>query len=145
MRHQHVANSDSNDRPSQLRVRALFPSPRHSRPPIHWWRTRRPQSFDRSDAKAIRAHLLHTQSIIDVDWLRAVTGDPSIAIGVAIRQLNSYGMTSSIIDAAVSAVLCCAIEGDAAARALIESALRRRSKIDPLCTELVLAWRAIRF
>jgi hypothetical protein len=77
--------------------------------------------------------------------MKAVGGDPAIAIGVAIRQLSAYGMKSSIIDAAVSAVLCCAIEGDVAARAVVESALRRRWKIDPRCADLILAWRSIRF
>lgn len=77
--------------------------------------------------------------------MRAVTGDPATAIGIAVRQLKVYGMTSSVVDDAVSAVLCVAIEGDGAARTLVESALRRRRKIDPRCDELVLAWHAAKF
>jgi len=95
--------------------------------------------------KAIRAALLGVEIVNEVDWLRAVTGHPATAIGVAIRQLSAYGMTSPVIDAAVSAVLCCAIEGNHAARVLISSALRRREKIDPLCQELIMLWRAARF
>jgi len=113
--------------------------------PLHWWHTRKPQSFDRHDVKAIRVALFRVDIANEFDWLRAITGHPATAIRVAIRQLNQCGMTSPTIDATVSAVLCCAIEGDHAARVLISSALRRRQKIDPLCQELILLWRAARF
>jgi hypothetical protein len=46
----------------------------------------------------------------DGDWLHAVTGDSATAIGVAIKGLKVLGMTNPVIDAAVSAVFCCAIE-----------------------------------
>lgn len=120
--------------------------PRHTPiSPEAWWRTRKPQTLSRHDVKAIRGALLTKKIPNEIDWLRAVTGDPATAIGVAVRQLNSYGMTSPIVDAAVSAALCCAIEGDNAARAVVESALRRRCKIDPSCDELILCWRARSF
>ena len=113
--------------------------------PAYWWRTRKPQSFGGPDVKAIRAALLRMRIPGESDWLWAVTGDPATAIGIAVRQLQAYGMTSPIVDAAVSAVLCVAIEGNRAAPAVVESALRRRQKIDPLCAELILAWRTARF
>lgn len=81
----------------------------------------------------------------EVDWLRAVTGDPATAIGIAVRQMQAYGMTCPLVDAALSAVLCCALEADSAAHVVVESALRRRRKIDPACAELILEWRAVRF
>ncbi len=81
----------------------------------------------------------------DVDWPLAVTGHPATAIRVAVRHLHAYGMTSPVIDAVVSAVSCCALEGNHAARVVVSSALRRRKKIDPFCHELCLLWRAARF
>jgi hypothetical protein len=143
-KHEHARNSDRANA-SQPRFRSPNEPRQLPASPLHWWRTRRPQGYGRHDVKAIRAALLEVGIVNDVDWLRAVTGDPATAIGVAVRQLNAYGMISPVTDAVVSAVLCCAIEGDHAARIVISSALRRRKKIDPLCHELCLLWRAARF
>lgn len=144
MQYNHIPDSDRDTHPSQSRVRSLPPPQQLPGSPLHWWRARRPQSFSRSDVKAIRAHLLRTETVNDIDWMQAVTGDPATAIGIAVRQMQAYGMTCPLVDAALSAVLCCAIEGDSAARAVVESALRRRRKIDPICAELILAWRSVR-
>jgi hypothetical protein len=141
-KYEHVQNSD--DRRSRPNFRSLNAPKQLTASPLHWWRIRRPQGFGRHDVKAIRAALFGVEIVDDVDWLRAVAGDPATAIGVAVRQLKAYGMTSPVIDAAVSAVLCCALEGDHAARVLISSALRRRKKIDPFCHQLCLLWRAAR-
>lgn len=143
MQYKHVPNSDRAASEALIR----FPLSPHQllMSPLHWWRTRRPKSFNRSDVKIIRAYLLRIQIIDDDDWMRAVTGNPAAAIGVAVRQLKACGMKSPVVDAAVSAVLCCAIEGDAAAPCLILSALRRRSKIDPLSHKLISRWVTARF
>lgn len=135
--------SDS-DRSSRNHLRSLHPTLDLPIQPSHWWRTRSPRSFRRRDVKAIRASLLNTR-IDGEDWLLAVTGDAATAIGIAVRQLKAHGMTCSIVDDAVSAVLCCALEGDGAARTLVESALRRRRKIDARCDVLIPAWHAARF
>jgi len=108
--------------------------------PLHWWRTRRPYDFELQDARVIRVQLFKTDTVQDSDWLRAVTGNAAAAIGVAIRALKQHGMTNPAIDATMSAVLCCAIEGDNASKVLILSALRRRKKIDSYCRHLVLLW-----
>ncbi|SRR5258707_9255592 len=143
-KNQHVHNPDRDDYLSH----PSFRSPKEPRQlpasPLHWWRTRRPQSFGRRDVKAIREALLGVE-VNDVDWPLAVTGHPATAIRVAVRHLHAYGMTSPVIDAVVSAVSCCALEGNHAARVVVSSALRRRKKIDPFCHELCLLWRAARF
>lgn len=113
--------------------------------PATWWRTRRPQTFSRHDIRVIRSALLSTTIPNEADWLHAVTGDTAIAIGVAVRQLNTNGMVCPLVDLAMAAVHCCAIEGDGAARAVVESALRRRRRFDPICGELLLHWRAASF
>ena len=143
-KYQHVHNPDRDAYLSHLR----FQTPNEPRQlpasPLHWWRTRRPQSFGRREVKAIREVLLGVE-VNDVDWLRAVTGHPAAAIGVAVRHLHAYGMTSPVIDAVVSAVCCCALEGNHAARVVVSSALRRRKTIDPFCHKLCLLWRAACF
>lgn len=133
------------DRSLEENLRFL-PAPRElPLSPLHWWRTQRPNEFSTRDVKAVRAALLGMRIPGEPDWFRAVTGDPATAIGIAIRQLHSHGMTSAIVDAAISAVVCCAIEGNSAARSVVESALRRRRRFDPLCADIILSWRTASF
>jgi hypothetical protein len=125
--------------------REQTPASSIGRAPLHWWRTRNPQDFDDRHVKAIRRALLRTKIVDDGAWMRAVTGEPATAIGVALQALKVLGMKDPVIDAVVSAVLCCALEGDPAARVVILSALSRRKKIDPRCHKLKLLWRRARF
>ena len=143
-KYQHVHNPDRDAYLSHLRFRSPNEPRQLPASPLHWWRTRRPQTSGRREVKAIREALLGVE-VNDLDWLRAVTGNPAAAIGVAVRHLHAYGMTSPVIDAVVSAVCCCALEGNHAARVVVSSALRRRRTIDPFCHELCLLWRAARF
>jgi hypothetical protein len=143
-KYQHVHNPDRDAYLSHLRFRSPNEPRQLPASPLHWWRTRRPQTFGRHEVKAIREALLGME-VNDVDWPLAVTGHPATAIGVAVRHLHAYGMTSPVIDAVVSAVCCCALEGNHAARVVVSSALRRRKKIDPFCHELCLLWRAACF
>lgn len=108
--------------------------------PLHWWRTRAPRSLRRSDIRVLRAHLLRTP-VADLDWFRAATGDAAAAIAVAIRAMQTAGMTNPVVDAALSAVLCCALEGDSASPVVILSALNRRSRFDSRSAELSRFWR----
>ena len=113
----------------------------HKASPLHWWRTRRPRSFRRSDVRILRTCLLRSDTVADLDWLSAATGDAAAAAGVAIRAMHTAGMTNSVVDTALSAVLCCALEGDPTAPIILRSALNRRSRFDPSCTELSRIWR----
>lgn len=114
-------------------------------PPTHWWRIRSPHGFSKKDVRAIREALLKTDLVVDCDWLWAVGGDAAAAIGIAIKGLKSHGMKNPLTDAVISAVLCCAVEGDPAAKVVMLSALRRRAKIDPICHGLRLRWLNVRF
>ncbi|WP_316228441.1 hypothetical protein [Bradyrhizobium sp. SZCCHNR1039] len=137
--HAQISERQTTGRPD-IPARIAHPSRCTSHPPVHWWRTRRPQDFEATDVRILRAELFKTDAIDDCDWLYAVTGNAAAAIGIAIRALKQHGMTNPAIDAVVSAVLCCALEGDGASKVLLLSALRRRQKIDPRCRHLVLLW-----
>jgi hypothetical protein len=143
-KHRHVYYLDRGDYLSHLGFRSPNEARQLPASPLHWWRTRRPRTFGRREVKAIRGALLEIE-VNDVDWLLAVTGNPAAAVGVAVRHLHAYGMTAPVIDAVVSAVICCALEGNHAARVVVSSALRRRKEIDPPFYELCLLWRAARF
>jgi hypothetical protein len=94
--------------------------------------------------RQIRAALLRLDTSQEPDWLLAITGNSTAAVGIAIRALHTMGMNNPVTDAVLSAVLCCALEGDHTARCVILSALRRRQSIDPHCKQLITAWSARR-
>jgi hypothetical protein len=114
--------------------------------PLTWWRTREPRTLSRSGTECARLRALIRKRLVpDVDWLDAVSGEATAAIAVAIRQMDSRSIGDWEIDLALSAVLACALEGDATAPIVLSSALRRRSKIDPACHRLVDPWLRARF
>jgi hypothetical protein len=67
--------------------------------PLHWWRTRKPLDFDDRHVKAIRTALLRTEIVDDGDWLRAVTGEPATAIGVALKALKVLQCRTTVLHA----------------------------------------------
>jgi len=112
---------------------------------LSWWRTRARNDFSGSDIRRLRKALLATTIPTEFDWYRAATGNAAAAIGIAIRQMKHNSILAEGVDQSVSAVLCCALDGNAAARVLISCALRRRSKVDPECRDLIQGWLAVRF
>lgn len=114
-------------------------------PPTHWWRIRSPYDFSSKDVRTIREALLRTDLVKDADWFRAIGGDAAAAIGIAIKTLKNHGMRNPVTDTVISAVLCCALEEDPAAKVVMLSVLRRRAKIDPVCYGLRLRWLHARF
>jgi hypothetical protein len=113
--------------------------------PLIWWRTRRPSALLCRGIGGIREALLGTEIYGEPDWSRAILGDAAVAIRVAVEQMKACKITAIEIDLALSAVLACALEGDAASAILISSALRRRSKCDPPCRLLSLLWLVSKF
>jgi hypothetical protein len=89
--------------------------------------------------------LLGTKIHEEPDWSRAILGDAAVAIRVAVEQMKARPITAAEVDLALSAVLACALEGDATSAILISSALRRRSKYDPSCRVLSDLWLVAKF
>lgn len=114
--------------------------------PIVWWRTRQPRTFSSGSHEARRLRqIIRTRELPDPDWIDAAQGAPLAAIAVAARQLRDRAIDCAEIDFALSAVLACAIDGDATCPIVISSALRRRTKIDPACSHLIDPWLHVRF
>jgi hypothetical protein len=84
--------------------------------------------------------MIETEIPNEPDWRRAILGSAPTAIGIADRQLKSRCIGATEVDLALSAVLCCAIEGNASSAIVISSALRRRSKIELQCKTLSELW-----
>ncbi|MDA9509422.1 hypothetical protein XI09_33260 [Bradyrhizobium sp. CCBAU 11386] len=117
---------------AQIRSRSISP--------LHWWRIRPPHEMDLLDVRTIRSELLKLDVCAHHSWLNAVLGDAAAAIGIALAALRDCGMTNPLVDAAMSTVVCCALEGDKAGVTVVLSALRRRQRIDNRCCRLVTAW-----
>jgi hypothetical protein len=109
------------------------------------WHTRKPEALTYRDLLRLRTALVCKTLPGEPDWKYAIQGDAAAAIGIAVRQLQSRRITDPEIDLALSAVLACAISGDAASAVVVSSALRRRSKKFEHCRQLSLLWLAARF
>jgi hypothetical protein len=143
MRTTYRSVDQGNQRPSSNIRSSLAGRP--VAPPTNWWRMRSPYDIGKKDVRAIRTALLRTDLVGDADWFLAVRGDAAQAIGIAIKALKINGMRNPLTDVVMSAVLCCAVKGDPAAKVVMLSALRRRAKIDPTCHGLHLRWLNVRF
>jgi hypothetical protein len=113
--------------------------------PLTLWCTCKPEALSLRDVSRLRKTLLGTSIRSEPDWNRAILGDAAVAIGIAVRQLKFHKITAPEVDLALSAVLACALEGNAAAAILISSALRRRSKKFRRCFQLSLLWLEAKF
>lgn len=113
--------------------------------PLIWWRTRKPTARLCRSISEIRETLLGTQIHGEPEWSRAILGEATVAIRIAVEQMKARKITASEIDLALSAVLACALEGEPASAIVLSSALRRRSKCDPSCRNLSLLWLVAKF
>jgi hypothetical protein len=108
--------------------------------PSLWWRTRSAGAFDVRDAQRLRIFLRESSKADDLQWNNALHGDSAAAIGVAVRVAWRKEHIGISADAALSAVLACALERNAAATFLLSAALDRRAKTDPHCASLAGSW-----
>ena len=110
--------------------------------PLAWWRTLPSEAF--GDAE--RLLLLATLEQIDVlhggdDFTDALEGDPSAAIGVAFSLMPVEEMTLTV-DIAMTALLRCAQERNAAAALVLAQILGLTDLGHAFATELVASWLA---
>lgn len=115
--------------------------PRISFPhPLSWWRTRSADEFNKIDVAIARAVLTRSAIIGEPHWHLGAAGDPAVAIGVALRVQKRSGEKLILLDVAMTAVLCCAVEGDATAAVLLSGILKQRSASDPFYANLSDTW-----
>jgi hypothetical protein len=113
--------------------------------PLNWWRARKPSLLLCAGIGEIREALLGSEIPGQPYWTCAILGDAAVAIRVAVDQMKVHKITAIEVDLALSAVLACALEGDRASPIVISSALRRRSKRDPICKPLSDLWLVAKF
>src|SRR5579871_6088508 len=111
--------SPSSQRDFLARARRNVPVTIHFPHPLSWWRTRRAEDFKRSDVAIARSVLTRSAILGEPHWHLGARGDTAVAIGVALRARRQSGENLVVVDVAMTAVLCCAVEGDTTAGLLL--------------------------
>jgi hypothetical protein len=119
-----------------------WPFNREDASPLAWWRTLPSDAFRDIE----RLLLLATLEQIDVlhggdDFTAALEGDPSAAIGVAFSLMPVEEMTLTV-DIAMTALLRCVLERNAAAALVLAQVLGLTDLGHPFATELAVSWLA---
>jgi len=107
---------------------------------LSWWRARPAHSFKDIDVVIARLFLRKSAIIGEPHWFLGAAGDAAVALGVAIRILRQERPNQVLLDLAMTAVLCVALEGHAPAALLLSSTLMRRSGIEAHCEVLSDTW-----
>jgi hypothetical protein len=116
-----------NGRPKSIRApkTSAAESEPATRPPTAWWRTMSAKRLGPPSAEPLREALAIIAILGDPAWPAAVRGDPSAAIGLALR-LNPQRSTDVAYDLVMTAVAACAAEGSDAACFVMAHMLGRR-------------------
>jgi hypothetical protein len=96
-----------------------------TRTPMAWWRTMSAKRLGPPSARPLREALTTIAILGEPAWPAAVRGDPSAAIGLALR-LNPQWSTDTAYDLVMTAVAACAAEGNDAACLVMSHVLGRR-------------------
>lgn len=94
---------------------------------LSWWRSQCAEAFRKSDAERTRVSLRACAANGNSRWDDAIEGDVAAAVGIALRTVWRREHLGISEDAALSAVLACALDGDATAAFLLSAALDRRA------------------
>jgi hypothetical protein len=93
-------------------------------PPLQWWQTADPILAGTAAAAVLRQTLAGIAMLGEPGWHAAVRGDAAMAVRIAL-QTNRGRPSPLTINLVCSALLLCAIEGNAAAQVTLQY-LRRR-------------------
>lgn len=111
--------------------------------PLTWWFSLPPAALDLTAQRRLRAALLALPHLPLPGWEAACRADPAAAVRAALTALAHVSVRPEHLEAAMSAVLICAVLGDPACADLLAHVLgrraRRRADLDALC--LAHGWR----
>jgi len=110
--------------------------------PLGWWRTMRPDLFGDAECLLVRSALDGLAVLgADKDFSAALKGDAAAAIGVAFSLMPVEEMTLRA-DIAMTALLRCALERNAAAALVLAQVLGLTDLGHSHATELAASWLA---
>ena len=108
--------------------------------PLAWWRTL-PSNLLRDVEHLLVIDTLNTICLMDRhdEFAAALRGDAAAAVGVALSLLPIHQVTLTV-DIAMTALLRCALAGDATATMVVANLLRRVELDHPFATRLSTSW-----
>lgn len=92
-------------------------------PPSAYWRILREDEFDDAHRAEVSTFLNNEAPCGSPDWQKAIAGDAAAAIAIALQHPLD-GFPNEQTDMAMTAVLYCALNGDAAAAVMIADVVR---------------------
>lgn len=113
-------------------------------PPLHWWRRLPADIFTGSHLTIIRRAISGFDFIGERYWPAAVKGEPAAAIAVALWTIKRRRRPSPGLDLIMSALLRCAIEGNATAILVLAHVLDRMAAKDRSCVAPAASWRLVK-
>ena len=110
--------------------------------PLAWWRTLSSEAFGEAERLLLRATLEQINVLHgDDDFAAALKGDPAAAIGVAFSMMPIKEVTLQA-DIAMSSLLSCAVERNAAAALVLAQITGLTDVGHPYAIELAASWLA---
>ena len=106
--------------------------------PFRLWRMVPAEDFDQSRRFGVGAHIAKC-AIGDVEWRRAIAGDATCAIRIALRMEVPDEITYPV-DATMTLLAYSALNGSAAAALVLRHLLRRMPIEGPLRDRLAKSW-----
>lgn len=106
--------------------------------PFSLWRMIPAEEFDLVRKLAVSAYVTEF-AIGDVEWRRAIAGDATCAIRIALRIRVPTAVTYSV-DARMTLLAYSALDGSAAASLVLANLLRRMPLDGPLKNRLATSW-----
>lgn len=99
-------------------------APASRRSSLLWWRCVRAENFHEMALRDMRLSIAKVELFSEPRWQKAVTGDAAAAIGIALsmRPEDSFHQK---FDVAMTALVVCAAEGNAAACIVLSNIIRR--------------------
>ena len=134
--HGHQSNRHRRQR-STLRAAGVS-----SVPPLHWWRRLQADALTDVHRAILRKAVSGFGMIGEPRWPDAAMGDPAAAIGVALRSVKNASTPRPQLDLVMSALLRCAIAGDAAAINALTHVLGLTAADDPSCALIAASWQS---
>jgi hypothetical protein len=135
-----IAHASSPDCKLSRRTRGVWPFTREHASPLAWWRTLPADLF--GDAEHLLVHAtLEGIAVLsgDSDLVPALRGDPAAATKVVLQLMPIADMTVEV-DLVMTAVLRCALDGDARAALVLAHMLGRAELEHPFAVDLAASW-----
>ena len=111
-------------------------------PPLHWWRRLSADAFTDTHQEVLRNAISGFGMLGEPCWPDAAMGDAAAAVGVALRAIKRRRTPSPGLDLVMSALLRCAIAGNAGAIHALTHVLSQMAARDPSCALIAKSWQS---